>query len=443
MRITITALQCLCFQSAVVLQLNSNFANALVEDGIQKAGTVAAKEFVDPGLAAVDDTRFEHADTLPSLAGLANMDFMAVDNPFGPSGSALGKGQVTIDSRSGVVASLNITKPILPGTGVGNALLWSVGAMPEADNIHGAPEEHRHWEKLAEEAVQNWMHENESFLGINSHDELFSAGRTRLAVHGNGNMIQLSMERTHLGIPVVGNRASATIKRGNLINIGLEHWGKIPKELDPKPSITVQEAFEALAKHSGETLVSGQESCKPELQILTRAKGTKPPVPSTPASPIQGIFGSRGENRRLKKRKNKGDDDTATYGDGYDYTLVWKVCPMFVGQQQEIMEGYVDAHTAQVYSYVDTVDYFNARGSVYPTSNDGEGEDGKRQQDWPMPFMQVGSEITTTGGNYNNGGEQTASYYGPYVDMQDNCGSDFLKQSGGIDWGDSGGTDCK
>lgn len=32
--------------------------------------------------------------------------------------------------------------------------------------------------------------------------------------------------------------------------------------------------------------------------------------------------------------------------------------------------------------------------------------------------------------------------YGPYVDMRDNCGTDSLTSTSGMDWGGSGGTDC-
>jgi hypothetical protein len=44
-----------------------------------------------------------------------------------------------------------------------------------------------------------------------------------------------------------------------------------------------------------------------------------------------------------------------------------------------MMEGIVDAKTGKVYSFQDTVDYFQAKGDVYPLSNDGEGADGSLQ----------------------------------------------------------------
>jgi hypothetical protein len=108
-----------------------------------------------------------------------------------------------------------------------------------------------------------------------------------------------------------------------------------------------------------------------------------------------------------------------------------------------MFEAYVDAKTSYIYSLRDTVEYFQAKGDVYPTSNDGNGSDGVLQLDWPMPFAQVGSEVTDTGGNYFKGGNQVAYLYGPYVNMADECGAESLTQNGGIDWGGSGKSgDC-
>lgn len=183
-------------------------------------------------------------------------------------------------------------------------------------------------------------------------------------------------------------------------------------------SITAEEAINKVASHSGQVLTDG-ETCTPELQILTLAKGAV-------VSPSKG-----------RVRQN------SRFGNGYKHALVWKVCPQFEGQSIEMMEGLVDANTGKVYSFKDTVDYFQATGDVYPVSNDGNGNDGILQSKWPMPFMQVGSEITDTGGNYNAGGSKTATLYGPYVNMADNCGSDSLTQTDKIDWGGSGGTDCE
>jgi hypothetical protein len=58
----------------------------------------------------------------------------------------------------------------------------------------------------------------------------------RTAVHGDdGDMIQISMQRTFKGVKVVDSRATATIKRGNLVNIGLETWGDIDESFNVQP----------------------------------------------------------------------------------------------------------------------------------------------------------------------------------------------------------------
>ena len=108
-------------------------------------------------------------------------------------------------------------------------------------------------------------------------------------------------------------------------------WGTIPSNLSTKPKLNARKASRKVANHASRSLTGG-ETCPPELQILTM----------TPSS---------------------ANDD---FGNGYKYTLVWKVCPTLERQEQEIMEGIVDAQTGQVYSFVDKVDYLEATGGVYP-----------------------------------------------------------------------------
>jgi len=466
-------------QLATLLLLQASaLSNALVEPNAEKIGTVAEREFVDPAVSAVSSPVSIAMASLPALMGVANMDVPQVDNPFGPSGTSINDGlglgsasqsgkKISVDARSGIPAFVDLVKPIMPGDGVGNSLTWSVGALHlrlHDDDPHGPPQTHKEIQDIALVAVENWFHENDGYLGIDSRSQLFQQGRTRMAVHGStGEMVQLSAQRTFKGLAVKGSRATATIKKGNLINIGLEQWGEIDEDFDVEPSITADEAIEAVADHAGREVIEGKLDCKSELVILSMVKGlqdaTTTTTTSTKIPKVKNDFfsklrgqlparvGSDAEDEAETEDEAFGSEnnkqDSSAVNEYYDYMLVWKVCPVFVGQQQEMMEAYVNAHTSQVYSFVDTVDYFNnARGSVYPTSNDGEGADGSLQADWPMPYMYVGSQTTTTGGNYEGPGSMTATYRGPYVDMVDNCGTDSLTQSGGINWGGSGGTDC-
>lgn len=69
--------------------------------------------------------------------------------------------------------------------------------------------------------------------------------------------------------------------------------------------------------------------------------------------------------------------------DGYKGVLAWLVCPKLKGQTVEMLQGYVDAVNGKVYSFIDTVDYFEAKGNVYPKHNDDLTDpDGKLQDDW-------------------------------------------------------------
>ena len=143
---------------------------------------------------------------------------------------------------------------------------------------------------------------------------------------------------------------------------------------------------------------------------------------------------------KTKGLRSKFATDATEFGKGYSHSLVWKVCPSFNGQTVEKFEALVDAKTAVILSVRDTVEYFEAKGDVYPVSNDGLGTDGVLQLDWPMPFAFVGMETTDTGGNYFNLGTWTGFLRGPYVNMVDVCGREFLSGSNGIDWG---GKDAK
>jgi hypothetical protein len=56
-----------------------------------------------------------------------------------------------VDGRSGKPSSLDLRQPVLPGDGVGNGLLWSVG---EGISGHGGPESDEEWSTLGVEAVK-------------------------------------------------------------------------------------------------------------------------------------------------------------------------------------------------------------------------------------------------------------------------------------------------
>ena len=389
---------------ALICVLKSFQTHALIEP-TNLSGTVAEKSFVDPDISK---------DVVSGTINLFDPQDMDIppgflDEVVNELEAKLGAGPHTtqIDFRSGRVESLTLAKPILPGNGLDNRLLWSISS--EEDTSHAAPVTPEEWENLAVQAVKNWLSDHASDLNVNV-DELFALGSVRTAVHGDGEMIQLSIPRVFRGLPVLGSRAMATIKHGNIINFGLEDWGTIPSDFSVEPRLTAEDAYNAVAAYAERNMVRDENSCEAELKILTM----------TPSSSGQ------------------------QFGEGYSYALVWRVCPKFEGQGVEAMEGLIDAQSGKIYSFIDQVHYFEAKGGVYPVSNDQQVPDGVEQSNWPMPYMFVGSKTTNTGGNYFESGNVQASFNGPYVYINDNCGSHGLSSSSGvIDWGSSGGDDCK
>eukprot|EP00970_Alexandrium_tamarense_P011795 scaffold2570_cov223-Alexandrium_tamarense.AAC.21 len=466
--------------SIILITSSINHSHALIEPS--RIGTVASQTFVDNDLKQVDETSFQLSSDLPDDESIASIQEMKVN--LGVNGRIR---NAIVDVRSGRVSSIHLREPILPGKGSGNHLLWSVDTNTNQDDNEeeqhdGRPRNDDEWSELAIEAVKHWVLNHESEINIDS-SQLFADGSVRTGVHSNGDTIQLHMQRTFKNIPVIGSRAFGTVKLGNLISFGLEKWGDLPDDFAVQPDITKEKAFELVASYAGIELIdsfpvesdtdegsdrqdsssnlfeeaepssrvsssaslhqqylspdqshggtddgNGMELCKSELQILTLAQGS-----------LRSIVNSRNRIRKgvLSKMGN------SNFSNGYTYQLVWRICPKFKGQKQEIMEAYVSARNGKIYSFVDKVDYFAASGSVYPSSNDGYELGGVLQSGWPMPFMQVGfSEVTDTGGNFFHTDYDSVSYFGPYVNIQDNCGLANMNVSGDFDWGGSNVHSC-
>ena len=169
-------------------------------------------------------TVFYLADEIPPESSIHHNLFGSIDF----------KG-ATFDARSGKLANLDLNEAILPGDG--NNLLWSVGLEP----LQGKPASDDEWKDVGTNALQEWLtsHQNELDIDIGElfvtadaeNDEMI----VRSAVHGDGDMIQFSLQRTFRGVVVRGSRASATIKVGNLVNVGFETWSDIPSDFDVSP----------------------------------------------------------------------------------------------------------------------------------------------------------------------------------------------------------------
>ncbi len=296
-----------------------------------------------------------------------------------------------LDERGGRWASLSPAEPLIPGAGVGNKLTWETLGVD-------APADDSALRSLVDKAWRGFLERNAAALRLDLGE--LSAG-ARIAVHEGGRIVQIYQPRVVDGVPVRGSHLTAVINNGNLILLGTEKWGDI--DVVTRPSVLDDVAIDTVAAFGQPHELSGFWD-KHRLMLV----------------PLE----------------NPG-----RLGRGYTYRLVWAVRASFAGDAGS-WEGLVDAHSGEVISFQDMNHYAEAKGGVYPKTNDGVGQDGTEQPGWPMPWMDIGTATTDTGGNYNLTGSQTATFYGPYVNMADQCGTDSLTQSGGIDWGTSGGTDC-
>jgi hypothetical protein len=314
--------------------------------------------------------------------------------------TALGPGAQAgfVDVRGGRWATLLLSEPLLPGKGKGNGLQW-------ADLGRGAPKSTAEHANAASQAFRGYLENNNHPLRIDL-DELADPGK--VSVHRDGAVIQIYVPRVFEGVPVRGSHLTATINHGNLVLFGTDNWGDIKSST--APGITKKAADDAVQAHVASYAVSGEWG-KSELVLIPVAVGRNP--------------------------------KQVTVGEGFDYRLAWVIRPAFGGDQRRF-EALVDAQTGQLLSFEDTNHYAEVKGGVLPVTNDGISPDGVEQAGWPMPYADVngGAETTDTGGNFSSSSTVTTDFYGPYVNINDNCGSSSLTGSDVLDWGTSGGTDC-
>ncbi|NCF64004.1 MAG: hypothetical protein GWP58_14225, partial [Gammaproteobacteria bacterium] len=301
-----------------------------------------------------------------------------------------------VDQRGGRWASLLMAEPLLPGKGQGNGLKW-------ANLGRKAPKNNAEYSNAASQAFKNYLESNSHPLRVDLA-ELPGAGKT--TVHRGGASIQIYIPRVFEGVKVRGSHLAANINNGNLILFGTENWGDI--DTSTEPEITEQAALEAVSAYIDPYAIDGAWG-KSELLLV--------PV-------------------------NKGQDvKNVPVGKGFDYRLVWVLRPAFDGDQRRF-EALVDAHSGVLISFEDTNHYAEVKGGVLPVTNDGIVPDGVEQAGWPMPYQDTTLGTTDTGGNVPGSGNVTATFFGPYVNINDNCGTESLTQTDNIDWGTSDGTDC-
>lgn len=302
-----------------------------------------------------------------------------------------------IDARSGRFVTLLPATPLVPGSGVGNRLQWSdlPGFAEDSDP-----------EAAVVAAFRSYLEGVSSELALDVEE----LGEARISAHGNGAVYNVHVPRVLRGVPVRDSFLSATINHGNLVLLSMSQWGDAP---EPSPSLDRLSMAEAAAVVDAHTGPYGGHFGKPSKTWVPLAAGA-----------------------------GAGDFPV---GQGYRHRLAWVFTGSLEGDHGT-WEALVDAGTGDLLSFRDTNHYSEIRGGVYPVTNDGIDPDGVEQEGWPMPYQDIqtpgGTVTTTTGGNIPGGGSLTADFYGPYVDIEDQCGPSSLTDTNGIDWGASGGTDC-
>ncbi len=231
---------------------------------------------------------------------------------------------------------------------------------------------------------------------------------------------QIVFDRAVSGIPVDGERFILTIGHGNLVSFGATRWSRITTS--PTPTLDADMAFQRLFEYMQLTEID-------EIIFLNNGDLLFLPL---------GTLGT--ENIHY----------TGAIGEGYDSALVWQFTLRVAGEPGTWV-GMVDAHTGVIHALYDDNKYAQVKGGVYPESPDQICPSGCEQPDFPMPFANVdlgGMPITTnTMGLFEcepAGTTATTTLNGPYVRVNDNCGSisESVSCDNDIDLSVSGGADC-
>jgi len=356
---------------------------------------IAGKALREPSLYIAS-----HLETVPELAASeraeATQRLAALE--VSPTSAFL-------DRRGGRWATLLMSAPLLPGSGVGNDVSWPEKSGPPAGS---ASLEADTWRVFEE-----YLQKHSAALDLELAE---FATPPRIAVHDGGDLIQIYVGRRIDGVPVRDNYLTAVVSHGNLILFGTQKWGDV--DVATRPSISSAAALATLSAHLKGIQLGGDRQ-EPELILVPTAVGEDP--------------------------------GTVSMGEGYRYRLCWVLRPE-LPERLGRWEALVDAHTGELLSFTDTLTYATARkavGGIYPISNDGEPPDGIEQPGCPMPYADLttpsGSLFTDAGGNYPVcvDGEVATTLSGRYIRIEDFCGPLTESSPGDIDLGTSGGIDCQ
>jgi len=333
-----------------------------------------------------------------------------------------------IDFRSGQFSACTPSKPLIKGRGMNNAKSWPKNKKPKNARALGKlalQELLQHVENSQGQPSKGQPGHGRPSQGHRGFRASEISAFAKVEVHGKvgegQELIQIHSFQSKDNRRVFNAHFHAVLSHGNLILLGTENWCNLDK-VSTEPLKTEDDAKAAVSSYI--------DSSYSKLGRRRLNAPQRPNIRKWDKSELG--FMAMAKGRRVGQ---------AAYAQGLNCRLVWEVSLVLendVGRYKAV----IDAITGELQSFTDENHYFGAKGGVFPVTNDGNDPDGVEQAGWPMPFMQVGSEITDSGGNYVERGSQTARFYGPYVNMADNCGTDSLTQPEGIDWGISTGDDC-
>jgi trimeric autotransporter adhesin len=341
---------------------------------------VAEKSFRSDAIEAKE--LHQPLSALPALAGGLEQELRALgvqpDSGF-------------FDSRTGRWSSLILRQPLVPGDGYRNGLRWPDGGLAADDNAF----RDRAWS-----ALRAFLKQHEGQLRIDVRE---LSASPNITVHDRGQIIQIHAPRVVNGVPVRESAVSAVINHGNLVILGLLHWGDVTVSA---PAVSADSARARLVEH---------------------------------VSPFLASYGPA--RLEVMPTLNAGH---------YEMRMVWTF-QATIADDAGSWEGIVDAASGDLLAFEDKNAYAQRTivGGVFPVSNDGRIPDGVEQPGWPMPFATItttgGPVTSTTGGTISCSitGQISTNLSGPFIRMSDGCGAaNEVAATGNLDLGVSGGTDC-
>ncbi len=307
---------------------------------------------------------------------------------------------VHIDARSGVpllVQGRGI--PLIPGSG---------NTLESADPVT--------LEALAA-SLRRFMDKNVATLGARTDQLVLNRDASGQITP---DLWQVTFDRQVAGIQVAGDRYLFHVGHGNLIAFGATRWSRITT--DAAPSVVAEDALALLLSHMGVTN-------KDEVKLHGPVTLTFLPSSASGSAP---------------------DHFEGAIGTGYETSLIWQIMLRVEGEFGSWV-GLVDAHDGKILAFYDLDQYAQAKGGVFPLSNDGACPDGCEQPNFPMPYANITIGATNaTAGSLGffactpGGSSATTTLAGPYVRVVDACGAIAISTlcDTDLDLESSAGTDC-